>query len=60
VVAGIDPHWIGHGVVVLPGRTIGTGAVVGAGAIVTRDVAPYTRSKKAGSFASCGQYEAAR
>lgn len=41
VVIGHDA-WIGHGVVVLPGRRIGTGAVVGAGAIVTRDVAPYT------------------
>jgi tetrahydrodipicolinate N-succinyltransferase len=27
---------------VLPGRSIGTGAVVAAGAIVTKDVAPYT------------------
>ena len=30
--------WIGHGVVVLPGRTIGTGAVIGAGAIVNMGV----------------------
>lgn len=34
--------WIGHGAVVLPGRSIGLGAVVAAGAIVTKDVAPYT------------------
>lgn len=34
--------WLGHGAVVLPGITIGTGAAVGAGAIVTRDVAPFT------------------
>jgi hypothetical protein len=34
--------WIGHGAVVLPGRKIGTGAVVGAGSVVTKDVAPYT------------------
>jgi phosphonate metabolism protein (transferase hexapeptide repeat family) len=34
--------WIGHAAVVLPGRSIGTGAVVAAGAIVTKDVAPYT------------------
>ncbi|MCC0809279.1 chloramphenicol acetyltransferase [Methylobacterium sp. W2] len=34
--------WIGHGAVILPGRSIGTGAVVGAGTILTRDVAPYT------------------
>lgn len=33
--------WIGDGVVVLPGRRIGTGAVVGANAVVTRDVPPY-------------------
>jgi phosphonate metabolism protein (transferase hexapeptide repeat family) len=34
--------WIGRAAIVLPGRTIGTGAIVGAGAVVTRDVAPYT------------------
>ena len=34
--------WIGHGAVILPGRNIGTGAVVAAGAIVTRDVPAYT------------------
>lgn len=34
--------WIGHGAIILPGRSIGTGAVVAGGAIVTKDVAPYT------------------
>ncbi len=34
--------WIGHGAVILPGRSIGLGAVVAAGALVTKDVAPYT------------------
>jgi phosphonate metabolism protein (transferase hexapeptide repeat family) len=34
--------WIGHGAIVLPGRRIGNGAVVAAGAVVTKDVAPYT------------------
>ena len=33
--------WIGHGAIVLPGRHIGDGAVIAAGAIVTKDVAPY-------------------
>ncbi len=33
--------WIGHGVIVLPGRAIGHGAVLAAGAVVTKDVAPY-------------------
>ena len=34
--------WIGHGAIVLPGRSIGDGAVIAAGAVVTKDVAPYT------------------
>ncbi|WP_458761381.1 chloramphenicol acetyltransferase [Afipia sp. TerB] len=34
--------WIGHGAVILPGRNIGTGAVVAAGSIVTKDVPAYT------------------
>jgi phosphonate metabolism protein (transferase hexapeptide repeat family) len=33
--------WIGHGAIVLPGVKIGDGAVIGAGAAVTRDVEPY-------------------
>jgi hypothetical protein len=33
--------WIGHAAVVLPGVRIGTGAVVGACAVVTKDVEPY-------------------
>ncbi|MFN0194126.1 MAG: DapH/DapD/GlmU-related protein [Aestuariivirga sp.] len=33
--------WIGHGAIVMPGISIGHGAVVAAGAVVTRDVAPY-------------------
>lgn len=33
--------WIGHGAVVLPGVSIGNGAVVGANAVVTRDVGAY-------------------
>jgi acetyltransferase-like isoleucine patch superfamily enzyme len=34
--------WIGAAAVILPGITIGEGAVVGAGAVVTRDVPDYT------------------
>lgn len=33
--------WIGHGAIIRPDVTIGIGAVVAAGAVVTRDVAPY-------------------
>lgn len=33
--------WIGHAAVVKPEVTLGHGAVVAAGAVVTRDVAPY-------------------
>jgi maltose O-acetyltransferase len=34
--------WVGTGAVVLPGISIGEGAVVGANAVVTRDVPAYT------------------
>ncbi len=34
--------WVGHGAIVLPGRSIGTGAVVAAGATVTKNVPAYT------------------
>ena len=34
--------WIGHGAVVLPGVSVGSGSVVAAGAVVTKDVADYT------------------
>jgi acetyltransferase-like isoleucine patch superfamily enzyme len=33
-----DDAWLGYGVIVLDGVTIGKGAVVGAGAVVTQDV----------------------
>jgi len=36
-----DRVWIGYRAIVLPGVTIGEGAVVGAGAVVTKDVEPY-------------------
>jgi acetyltransferase-like isoleucine patch superfamily enzyme len=34
--------WLGRGVVILPGVTIGEGAVVAAGAVVNRDVAKWS------------------
>lgn len=37
-----DDAWIGYGAIIMSGVHIGRGAVVGAGAVVTRDVEPYT------------------
>lgn len=37
-----DDVWIGGHATILPGVTIGNGAVVAAGAVVTKDVPPYT------------------
>jgi acetyltransferase-like isoleucine patch superfamily enzyme len=37
-----DDCWLGHGVVVLDGVTIGEGSVIGAGAVVTKDIPPYS------------------
>lgn len=34
--------WVGHGVIVLGNITIGNGAILAAGAVVTKDVSPYT------------------
>ena len=34
--------WLGHACMIKPDVTVGHGAIVAAGAIVTRDVAPYT------------------
>jgi hypothetical protein len=41
VVIGNDV-WVGHGAIVLPGRKVGDGAVIAAGAVVTKDVAAYS------------------
>lgn len=35
-----DDVWIGARVIILPGVHIGSGSVIGAGAVVTKDVAP--------------------
>lgn len=37
-----DDVWIGYGALILPGVTIGKGAVIGAGSVVAKDVQPYT------------------
>jgi maltose O-acetyltransferase len=36
-----DDVWIGARVIILPGLRIGKGAIIGAGAVVTKDVPPY-------------------
>ena len=37
-----DDVWIGHGATILSGVHIGQGAIVAAGAVVSKDVSPYT------------------
>lgn len=37
-----DDCWLGHGVKVLDGVTIGRGSVIGAGAVVTKDIPPFS------------------
>lgn len=37
-----DDCWLGRRVIILPGVTIGKGSIVGAGAVVTKSVPPYS------------------
>jgi acetyltransferase-like isoleucine patch superfamily enzyme len=37
-----DYAWIGHGSYILKGVSIGTGAIVGANSVITKDVEPWT------------------
>ena len=37
-----DEVWIGANVTILPGITVGRGSVIGAGAVVTHDIEPYS------------------
>jgi maltose O-acetyltransferase len=37
-----DNVWIGNRVIILPGVTVGRNAIIGAGAVVTKDVEPYS------------------
>lgn len=36
-----DDAWIGTRVIILPGVSVGKGAIIGAGAVVTKDVPEY-------------------
>lgn len=36
-----DDVWIGHGATLLPGVTVSTGAAIGAGAVVSKDIPPF-------------------
>ena len=36
-----DDIWIGSRVIILPGVSVGNGAIIGAGSVVTHDVPPY-------------------
>lgn len=37
-----DDVWIGANVIILPGRKIGRGSILGAGAVITKDVQPFS------------------
>lgn len=37
-----DDTWIGTGVIILKGVTVGSGAIIAAGSVVTKDVEPYS------------------
>lgn len=53
-----DDAWVGFGAIIIAGTRIGRGAIVGAGAVVTRDIAPYeihagVPAKKIGERFNC-------
>lgn len=57
-----DRAWIAYRAIILPGVTIGEGAVVAAGAIVTKDVEPFTivagnPARKIGDRNKCLEYK---
>lgn len=37
-----DDVWIGTNVIITPGKNIGNGSILAAGAVITKDVEPYT------------------
>lgn len=37
-----DNVWVGDGVVILPGVTVGRGTIIASNAVVTKDIPPYT------------------
>jgi acetyltransferase-like isoleucine patch superfamily enzyme len=37
-----DDVWIGRNAIIMPGITIGKGSIIGAGAVVTKDVKPFS------------------
>lgn len=37
-----DDVWIGTGVIILPGVTIGKGSIIGAGCVISKDIPPYS------------------
>ena len=37
-----DDVWMGHNAIIMPGVRVGTGAVIGSAAVVTKDVLPYS------------------
>lgn len=37
-----DDCWLGRRVIILPGVTIGHGSIIGAGAVVSKDIPPYS------------------